>query len=85
MTVAKRTSKRAGKSRTTKRRFSGVVDAAPARFTREVYGELRRSHWPSQQETVRLTMIVLGVGLLLAAVLGTFDYGLSRLSAVIFE
>jgi len=85
MAVAKRTSKRVGKGRSTTRRFGRVLDAAPARFTHEVYGELRRSHWPSRQETVRLTMIVLGVGLLLAAVLGTFDYGLSRLSALTFE
>ncbi|MCY4108267.1 MAG: preprotein translocase subunit SecE [Chloroflexi bacterium] len=84
MAVAKRRSKRRTRRRSSAGGFRSLLDRGPFRFVRDTYGELRRSHWPSQQETTRLTLIVLGVCLLLAAILGTFDFGLSRLSELIF-
>lgn len=85
MAVAKRRSKRRARRRSSAGRFRSLLDLGPIRFMRDTYAELRRSHWPSQQETTRLTLIVLGVCLLLAAILGTFDFGLSRLSELIFS
>lgn len=37
------------------------------------YQELGRVLWPSWQETARLTLIVIVVSLLVAAILGAFD------------
>lgn len=36
--------------------------------------ELRHVNWPTRQEAIRLTSIVIGISLGLAAFLGFFDY-----------
>lgn len=43
-------------------------------FVGEARQELRRVNWPTRQETVRLTLIVIGMSLAVAAFLGFFDY-----------
>jgi len=43
-------------------------------FLQESRQELRRVNWPTRQETVRLTLIVIGISLGLALFLGFFDY-----------
>jgi len=43
-------------------------------FFKEVYVELRKTSWLSRSEVVRYTLIVLGITLLVAAVLGGLDY-----------
>ena len=57
----------------------------PWRFAKDTLAELRRSTWPSREETVRLTIIVVGVCVALAAFLGLFDFGLTELSRVVFR
>ncbi len=42
-------------------------------FLKEAVQELKRVNWPSRQETVRLTFIVIGASLLTAAFLGVLD------------
>jgi len=37
------------------------------------YQELHRVIWPTRQETVRLTLVVIGVSLFVAVILGVFD------------
>lgn len=44
------------------------------RFYRETMGELRKVSWPTRQEAISLTKVVVIVMVLMAAVLGTFDY-----------
>ena len=36
--------------------------------------ELRHVNWPSRQEAIRLTVIVIGISIGLAIFLGAFDY-----------
>ena len=48
-------------------------------FIAEAQRELRRVEWPTRKETVRLTGIVIGISLLIAAFLGLFDYVFSRI------
>ncbi|MGC9968396.1 MAG: preprotein translocase subunit SecE [Minisyncoccia bacterium] len=43
-------------------------------FFMESRQELRHVNWPTRQEAVRLTSIVIGISLGLAAFLGFFDY-----------
>ena len=43
-------------------------------FIQEARQELRRVNWPTRAETVRLTLIVIGMSLGLALFLGLFDY-----------
>ena len=47
--------------------------AVNLRFFAEVIGELRRVTWPSANETVRLTLMVLVVSVIIGVVLGLSD------------
>lgn len=44
------------------------------RYYRETVGELKKVVWPTRQEAVQLTAIVLGVIVSMAILLGGFDY-----------
>jgi len=52
-------------------------------FLRETIGELRKVNWPSRQEAIRLTQIVVAVILIMAAILGGLDYLYTRLFGLI--
>jgi len=43
-------------------------------FLKEVRQELRKVSWPSRQETIKYTMIVIGVSLAVAIFLGGLDF-----------
>jgi preprotein translocase subunit SecE len=47
---------------------------AIVRYYRETVGELRRVVWPTREEALRLTQIVLIVITVMAIILGTADY-----------
>jgi preprotein translocase subunit SecE len=47
---------------------------AIVRYYRETVGELRKVVWPTREEALRLTYIVLIVITVMAIVLGTADY-----------
>jgi preprotein translocase subunit SecE len=47
---------------------------AVARFYRETVGELRKVSWPTREEAIRLTGIVLIVLAAMAIILGTVDW-----------
>ncbi|MBE0430423.1 MAG: preprotein translocase subunit SecE [Dehalococcoidia bacterium] len=60
--------------------------SAPAKKSRfsffaEVVPELRKAHWPSRQEALRLSVLVLIVCATVGAILGALDYGFFRLFA----
>jgi len=52
-------------------------------FFSEVIAELRRAHWPTRQETLRLSVLVLIVCVVVGAILGGLDYGFFRLFKVL--
>jgi preprotein translocase subunit SecE len=47
---------------------------ALVRFYRETVGELKKVVWPTREEALRLTWIVLVVITIMAILLGAFDY-----------
>ena len=47
---------------------------AVVRYYRETVGELRKVVWPTREEALRLTWIVLVVITVMAIILGTADY-----------
>ncbi len=53
-------------------------------FLRGARQELRNVNWPTRQEAVRLTSVVIGLSLLLAVFLGAFDYIFSYLIKSVF-
>lgn len=53
---------------------SVLQKAKPFAFLREVRAELEKVTWPTRQQTIRLTTIVVGVSVAIGAILGAFDY-----------
>ena len=49
------------------------------RYIGEIVSELRRVTWPTRQETVRLTIMVVAVATAIGLFLGIFDMGFARL------
>ncbi len=60
---------------------SGGGRVSPTVFLQETYQELRKSVWPSREETARLTMVVI----VLAIAAGFFLGGLDRVFAELFS
>jgi len=48
-------------------------------FISDIINELKKVMWPSREELMRLTLMVLGVCLVTAVVLGIVDYAFGRL------
>ena len=53
------------------------------RFVTEIVGELRRVTWPSREEAMRLTLMVIAVSAAIGLFLGLIDMGFARLFDVI--
>jgi len=56
---------------------------AIVRYYRETVGELKKVVWPTREEALRLTWIVLAVITVMGAILGTADYLFTQLIRVI--
>ena len=53
-------------------------------FISDIISELKKVMWPSREELVRLTLMVLGVCIVTALVLGLVDYGFGKLVREVF-
>jgi len=49
-------------------------------FFREVRVELAKVVWPSRQQTIQLTILVIGITILVGFFIGAIDYGLTKLT-----
>ena len=49
------------------------------RWLRETRGELRKVTWPTREEALRLTYVVIGLSLVMGALLGGVDFILNAL------
>ena len=54
------------------------------RFFRDTISELRKVVWPTRQETIRLTLIVLAVCIVVGIILFAIDYGFTELAKKVF-
>lgn len=54
------------------------------RFFGETVAELKKVTWPTRQEAIRLTIIVIIVCTILGAILGSIDYGFTKLVSKVF-
>ena len=50
----------------------------PFEFIKEVIAELRKAVWPTREETIPLTCVVIVIGALVGTILGLYDFTLSR-------
>ena len=52
---------------------AGTGRVSPVTFLQETIGELRKSVWPSKEETSRLTVVVIVLAIVAAIFLGGLD------------
>jgi len=63
--------------------------ATPARrskfsFFSQLVEELRKVHWPTRQEALRLSLLVIVLCIIMGAILGGLDLGFTRLFTDLF-
>ena len=54
------------------------------RFFGDLVGELRKVHWPTRQETLRLSLLVIILCAIVGVILGVLDFGFTRLFTDLF-
>ena len=54
------------------------------RFFADTISELRKVVWPTRQEAIRLTIIVLAVCIVIGIILFGIDYGFTELARTVF-
>jgi len=59
--------------------------ASPTKFVKEVIAELKKTTWPTRQETIKLTVIVIAISVLVGAFIGVLDTIFLRLSGILFR
>jgi preprotein translocase SecE subunit len=68
---------------TTRANKASAKSASPKKsrlsFFAEVVTELRKAHWPTRQEALRLSILVLCVCIVVGIILGALDWAFIRL------
>ena len=59
-----------------KNRFGNI-----SRSIKEIYAELGRVTWPTKEETIRLSIIVVSISIVIGLFLGVIDLAFSRIIA----
>lgn len=54
-------------------------------FLKETQNELKKASWPSRQETIRLTVVVIMVSLIVALIIGMLDLTFTNLMRIIIQ
>ena len=57
----------------------------PVVFLKEVKAELLKVKWPTKQETIRLTGIVIAVSLIVGIFIGGVDLGLTKVMEIVLR
>jgi preprotein translocase subunit SecE len=57
---------------------------APTQFIREVQTELRKVTWPTREETMKLTVTVIAISVLVGAFIGGLDALLVKITSFFF-
>jgi preprotein translocase subunit SecE len=65
-------------------RPSGGRDWAPARFVRESISEMRKVLWPSRQELVTYSIVVIIFVVIMVAIVAGLDIGFAKLVLLVF-
>ena len=52
-------------------------------FFTEAVAELRKAHWPTRQEVLRLSLMVILICIIIGAILGTLDFGFTKFTLLV--
>jgi len=62
-----------------------IMATKPLTYLKEVKTEMQRVSWPTRQEATRLTLIVIGVTVVVAVLIGAFDFLFTKLMTAIIK
>jgi preprotein translocase subunit SecE len=57
----------------------------PIEFLKQVRSELKKVEWPTKQQVIKATVLVLGVSIAMGAILGGLDFGFTQLFAILLK
>ena len=62
-----------------------LPNVAPIQFIKEVAAELKKVTWPTRQETVKLTVVVIAISVMTGAFIGGLDAMLVKITELLFK
>lgn len=57
----------------------------PVLFLRETFDELKKVKWPTRNEVIRLTLVVISISVIVGLYIGGLDYGFTKLTELIVK
>lgn len=60
-----------------------MLQSTPIRFVKEAISELKKVVWPTKEQVVRLTLIVIVVSVIAGLLIGGLDFIFTKLLALI--
>jgi len=62
-----------------------IPNVAPGRFIHEVVSELKKVTWPTRQESIKLTVVVIVISVLVGAFIGGLDSLFLKITTILFK
>lgn len=62
-----------------------IPNIPPARFIQEVIGELKKVTWPTREETMKLTAVVIALSVIVGIFIGGLDAILIQIQKLVFK
>jgi len=62
-----------------------LPNIGPVQFIKEVIAELKKVTWPTRQETIKLTVVVIAISLIVSIFIGGLDILLVKLTTLVFK
>jgi preprotein translocase subunit SecE len=70
----------------TRKGYLGIQKmTVPVKFLRETYDELKKVVWPTRQEVIRLTAVVIAISVIVGLYIGGLDYGFTKITELIVK
>lgn len=58
---------------------------APVQFVKEVVSELKKVTWPTREETIKLTAVVIVLSIIVGAFIGGLDVLFIKITSLLFK
>lgn len=65
--------------------ISKIPTVAPVQFVKEVVSELKKVTWPTREETIKLTAVVIVLSIIVGAFIGGLDIMFVKITSLLFK
>lgn len=62
-----------------------LPNVAPVQFLKEVVTELKKVTWPTRAETIKLTVVVIAISLIVGLFIGGLDITFLKITTLLFN